>query len=176
MKDKNNALKTKTKNQDTSIKRPKKSRAEMTKDDYRNNPTGKGGFRDNPQNRSDGSWRKEGSFSYWLNKFKRMNSSEFETYALNNDFKELPVAAKIAYQRIVNSLNSLREFQEVANRTEGAPERITINNINAQQNNDYTDPSILADVLKDVQKDIKLSNELRKPPRTNNNTDNNRAD
>lgn len=36
------------------------------------NPTGKGGFRDNPQNIGTGSWKKEDSIGYQYNKIIRL--------------------------------------------------------------------------------------------------------
>ncbi len=85
------------------------------------NPTGKGGFVDNPQNRSDGRWSKENSFSYWYNFFKRLTVKEFKEYEQKKPDDERSVAESLAYARIVNARRDLREFQEVADRTEGRP-------------------------------------------------------
>lgn len=85
------------------------------------NPTGKGGFVDNPQNRSDGRWSKENSFSYWLNFFKAMKVTDFEVYKVNKPKEERCVAENLAFNRIVGASENLKEFQEVANRTEGKP-------------------------------------------------------
>ena len=41
------------------------------------NPEGKGGFKDNPQNRANGRWSKENSQSYCLNFFLQLNEAEF---------------------------------------------------------------------------------------------------
>ena len=85
------------------------------------NPTGKGGFGDNPQNRSDGRWSKENSFTYWLNYFKHLTVTEFEQYKVNKPKSERTVAEQLAYNRVAKATDELKEFQEVANRTEGKP-------------------------------------------------------
>lgn len=83
------------------------------------NPTGKGGFGDNPQNRSDGRWSKEGSISYNYNKLMRMTADEFEAFSPNTQ------AEKIAKARILASIDSLNDAKEVTDRTEGkAPQFI----------------------------------------------------
>lgn len=85
------------------------------------NPTGKGGFGDNPQNRSDGRWSKENSFSYWLNYFKTLPIKEFQEYQEKHE--DMSMAALAAYARANKMVKDLREFQEVANRTEGMPKQ-----------------------------------------------------
>lgn len=83
------------------------------------NPTGKGGFGDNPQNRSNGRWSKENSFSYWLNYFKSLTVPEFRDYETNKPEEERTVAESLAYARISKARADLSEFKEVADRTEG---------------------------------------------------------
>jgi hypothetical protein len=85
------------------------------------NPTGKGGFGDNPGNRSDGRWSKENSKSYWLNYFDSLTESEFVEYPKAH--KDMTMAAISAYARIEKQKDELKEFQEVANRTEGMPKQ-----------------------------------------------------
>ena len=63
------------------------------------NPTGKGGFADNPQNRSSGHWDKEESISYWYNKLLRMPDKEFEDWQPKNK------AQRIAHNRIVGAID-----------------------------------------------------------------------
>jgi len=84
-----------------------------------NNPDGVGGFGDNPENRSNGRWRKEDSFSYNMNKFKSMTVAEFEAWKKTHPKKERTVAQQLAFTRVFNADKDLKEFQEVANRTEG---------------------------------------------------------
>lgn len=89
------------------------------------NPTGKGGFQERPEDRVDGRWRKEDSFSYWLNKFKAMNHDEFFSWLNDVPESERTVAQDIAYARIRKAWDDLQEFKEVADRTEGrAPQTI----------------------------------------------------
>lgn len=85
------------------------------------NPTGKGGFGDNPQNRSDGRWSKANSFSYWMNYFKSLSFKEFKDYDKTKPLEERTVSEQLAYVRVSRSTEHLSEFQEVANRTEGRP-------------------------------------------------------
>lgn len=88
-----------------------------------NNPTGKGGFADNPENRSDGRWSKEGSISYQYNKLMRMSPTEL------SGFTPETIAEKIALKRIRIAMTSagLYDTKEITDRTEGkAPQFIGI--------------------------------------------------
>jgi hypothetical protein len=85
------------------------------------NPTGKGGFQERPQDRSDGRWSKDNSFSYWLNYFKSLTTKEFFEWEKANPSDMRTVASDLAYARVMKARNELKEFQEVANRTEGMP-------------------------------------------------------
>jgi hypothetical protein len=78
-----------------------------------NNPIGKGGFGDNPQNRANGRWSKETSISYWYNHIIRLSVDEF------NNFEPETVAQKLAYNSIVESQKELGYLKEVTDRTEG---------------------------------------------------------
>lgn len=86
-----------------------------------NNPTGKGGFGDHPENISPGGWNPENTFSYQFNKFKNMTKKEFDEYKKTHPKSERTMAEALAYARVVEAQNKLRDFQEVANRTEGMP-------------------------------------------------------
>ncbi len=89
--------------------------------DMNRNPTGKGGFQERPNDRSDGRWKKDESISYQYNKLLRMSPSEFDEY------KPETVAQKIAYERLLNAQTSegLNDTKEVTDRTEGrAPQTI----------------------------------------------------
>lgn len=87
------------------------------------NPTGKGGFGDNPQNRSDGRWSKEGSFAYWFSKFKDMTDDELEQWKKDVPPGQRKVACSLALTRIENAKSKLDEFKEVADRSEGKPKQ-----------------------------------------------------
>lgn len=56
-----------------------------TNQDKNNNPTGKGGFADNPQNRSDGSWKKEDTPRYKIEKMMTMTESELSAIVKDKD-------------------------------------------------------------------------------------------
>jgi hypothetical protein len=78
------------------------------------NPTGKGGFGDNPQNRTtNGNWSKLTSIQYWQNYFIRLTIDEFDS------FKCELKAQQIAYERVKNSVDTLAECKELQDRTEG---------------------------------------------------------
>lgn len=81
------------------------------------NPTGKGGFGDNPQNRSNGKWKKENSVSYQYNRMLAMTTDELK------DFKPTTNAEAIAKRRLERAMRdddeSLKETKEITDRTEG---------------------------------------------------------
>ena len=83
------------------------------------NPEGKGGFQDHPELRSNGRWSKENSFSYWMNFFKHLTVEEFKNYQTTKPDTTRTVSESLAYARVLKSRDDLKEFQEVANRTEG---------------------------------------------------------
>lgn len=83
------------------------------------NPTGKGGFADHPENRSDGHWDKNNSFSYWMNFFKQLGTKQFLSWEKDNP--EHTMAASLAYAHVFKARFDLKEFEVVANRTEGMP-------------------------------------------------------
>ena len=86
-----------------------------------NNPTGKGGFGDNPQNGAGGRWSKDTSISYWYNKLGRMTLKELEEFEKKGD--ELTPFQKTALVRVKRAYKGdsegLAEAKEVADRTEG---------------------------------------------------------
>lgn len=87
------------------------------------NPTGKGGFRDNPQNIGTGSWKKEDSIGYQYNKIIRLPFKELK------NFQPETVAQKIAYQRVTAAISDqgLQDTKEITDRTEGkAPQSIDV--------------------------------------------------
>ena len=87
------------------------------------NPTGKGGFGEHPENRSNGAWDSSNSFSYWMNKFKAMSVEDFKNYETIKPEKERTMAEMLAYARILKARHDLPEFIVVANRTEGMPKQ-----------------------------------------------------
>jgi hypothetical protein len=84
-----------------------------------NNPTGKGGFGDNPQNQSGGRWQKDTSISYWYNYLIRLNITEFEKFTPQS------MAQRLAYSSIIEATEELNYLKEVTDRTEGKPSQST---------------------------------------------------
>ena len=84
-----------------------------------NNPTGMGGFGDNPQNKANGRWKKEDSISYNYNHLLSLSLDELKEY------KPVTVAQKIAYEAIKEASSELLYLKEVTDRTEGkAPQAV----------------------------------------------------
>jgi hypothetical protein len=91
----------------------------MPKDGIINNPTGKGGFGDNPQNKANGRWSKDTSISYWYNHLIRLDLEEFEA------FEPTTMAQKLALNAIIESKDELNYLKEVTDRTEGKASQST---------------------------------------------------
>ena len=88
------------------------------------NPTGKGGFRDHPELiNARGRPKNQESFTYWMNFFKNLTRVEFLKWL--NAHPGRTVAADLAYVRVKKARDNLKEFHEVANRTEGMPSQRT---------------------------------------------------
>jgi len=86
------------------------------------NPTGKGGFGDNPQNRNPGGWSKDKSIPYQYHRFLAMPLEEF------NAFQPHTMVEQIAYNRVKKAQKSLNDVREITDRTEGkAKQELTMN-------------------------------------------------
>lgn len=86
------------------------------------NPEGRGGFADHPEHANPGGRPKNAeSFSYWLNFFKSLPKGDFMQY--EKEHPGMTMAALAAYARIGKMVHHLREFEVVANRTEGMPKQ-----------------------------------------------------
>lgn len=84
------------------------------------NPSGKGGLADNPENINFGGRPKnEQRFGYWLQFFKDMTNAEFIKYPKTRNEDDMYVAEVIAYERVLNSRKNLKEYKDLADRTEG---------------------------------------------------------
>lgn len=84
------------------------------------NPDGKGGFGDNPQNINAGGRPKNAeSFAYWYREFKNMSVAQLESWQDDNPRDTRTVASDLAFTRIINAKKDLKEFQEIADRSEG---------------------------------------------------------
>lgn len=85
----------------------------MPKEGEINNPNGKGGFGDNPQNRASGRWSKDTSISYWYNLLIRMDINDFDL------FTPATKAQQLAYNALKESESDLPYLKEITDRTEG---------------------------------------------------------
>lgn len=83
-----------------------------------NNPSGKGGFGDHPENRNPGGWKKENTISYQYKRFLNMTPEELKAFA-NVPESERTVAMDIAYSQVLASRKSLPHTKEITDRTEG---------------------------------------------------------
>lgn len=84
------------------------------------NPDGKGGFGDNPQNINAGGRPKNAeSFAYWYRQFKEMTVAQLESWQDDNPRDTRTVASDLAFTRIINAKKDLKEYQEIADRSEG---------------------------------------------------------
>ena len=120
----------------------------MPKEGDVNNPDGKGGFADNPQNRANGRQSKDTSISYWYNHLIRLDLSDFK------DFKPSTMAQDLAYKAVKQSLEELNYLKEITDRTEGRPnqqtdittggDKLQLNSIQVEivRNEDTSDTSI----------------------------------
>jgi len=89
------------------------------------NPSGKGGFGDNPDNRNGGRWKGEDSVSHQYNKFLRMTAEEVKEWETDYPEDKRTMAQELAYRAILRARKSLRDLVEVTDRTEGkAPQTI----------------------------------------------------
>jgi predicted component of type VI protein secretion system len=116
-----------------------------------NNPTGKGGFADNPQNISGGMWSKDTSISYWYNKLIRLDLQEFE------EFEPKTMAQQLAHNAIIDSKKELNYLKEVTDRTEGKASQSTDITTNGKEINNIAipiTPQQAKQVLDDLDKEI----------------------
>lgn len=87
----------------------------------KHNPTGKGGFGENPQNRNDGRWARESSVSYQYNYLIRLSISDFKLWATEHPETERTMAQQLAYEAIKRAEGDLPYLKEITDRTEGKP-------------------------------------------------------
>ena len=98
---------------------------QAVKKDMNLNPTGKGGFGDNPQNQSPGGWKKENVFSYQYKRFMGMSTNEFKAFADVIKAGTCTMVERAAWFRVKDMHDSLSDVKEITDRTEGkAPQNI----------------------------------------------------
>ena len=94
-------------------------------DEWNPNPSGKGGFAENPQNRNPGGWKSEDSISHQYKKLIRMTYKEVQKWLEEREEKGLTLAEEIAYNNVLKARDILDYTKEVTDRTEGkAPQTI----------------------------------------------------
>lgn len=83
------------------------------------NPTGKGGFGDNPQNRNPGGWKKDQSISYQYNFLIRLKVDEFREWLQQHPESQRTMAQELAYQAVLKARKEIKYLQEITDRVEG---------------------------------------------------------
>lgn len=89
------------------------------------NPTGKGGFADNPQNRNPGGWKKDQSISYQYNFLIRLKVDEFREWLQQHPESDRTMAQELAYQAVLKARKELNYLREITDRIEGKPNQQT---------------------------------------------------
>ena len=84
----------------------------------KNNPTGRGGFKERPQDISPGGWKKENTISYQYNRFINMTEDELSAFT-KTPSSERTVAMRLAFNRVKAADKSLPDMKEITDRTEG---------------------------------------------------------
>lgn len=91
--------------------------------DMNRNPTGKGGFQERPNDRSNGRWNKDESISYQYNKLLRMPPEALDGFIPETNAQAIAKARIIA----ARSINGLLDTKEITDRVEGkAPQSIDV--------------------------------------------------
>jgi len=83
------------------------------------NPTGKGGFKDHPENKSNGYWNSEDSISFQYKYLIKKTVDEFKKWMKDIPEKERTIAQELAYQSVIKARKDLAYLKEVTDRTEG---------------------------------------------------------
>lgn len=80
------------------------------------NPTGKGGFADNPQNRSNGSWKKSDTPRYKLEQMMKLSEDELIAVAKDKD-------APYFERKLANAINKAdwKVIKEMTDQVYGQP-------------------------------------------------------
>lgn len=96
-----------------------------TQQDMNRNPTGKGGFRDHPENQSPGGWKPDMSFSYQYKRFMNMDVEEFKNWKVKTADKDKKMVEELAYVAVLKARGEFKYLTEVANRADGMPKQST---------------------------------------------------
>lgn len=85
-----------------------------------NNPTGKGGFQDRPQDR--GSWTKDTSPTRWIREFSKLTAEEFAERIKD---PSLTMVQKIAIKHILNASKDPKVAADYIDRLDGKARQST---------------------------------------------------
>jgi len=84
------------------------------------NPTGKGGLQERPEDINIGGRPKNAeSFAYWYRFFKNINEEEYKQWLIDNPEEKRTFACRLSMERFKKAGDDLKEFQEIADRSEG---------------------------------------------------------
>lgn len=92
-----------------------------------NNPEGKGGFQERPNDIAKGRWSGETSISYNYNKLIRLTVSEIKQWLLEHPDDKRTMAEELAYQAVLSARKDLAYLKEITDRTEGKPKQTVEN-------------------------------------------------
>lgn len=88
-----------------------------------NNPTGKGGFQERPEDIAKGRWSGETSISYNMNKLIRATVDDVKTWIEKHPEATRTMAEELAFNAVVAARKDLAYLKEVTDRTEGKPKQ-----------------------------------------------------
>lgn len=83
------------------------------------NPTGRGGFKEHPENRNDGRWSSEYSIPFQYNKLIRMKIKKFKNWLSEHPEEERTVAEELAYEAVIKAKKEFKYLVEITDRTSG---------------------------------------------------------
>jgi hypothetical protein len=115
------------------------------------NPTGKGGFKEHPENRNPGGWSKENSLSYQYKYLLSLTDAEFGKWMQKHKPKKRTVAQTLAYDAVISARKDFQYLKEITDRTEGraamAPEDRTAGGIQLPTPDTVEEKDLLVDLL-----------------------------
>jgi hypothetical protein len=108
-----------------------------------NNPTGKGGFADHPENITPRKWKIEDNIPYQYNVLLRLTVNEFRLWLEDHPEDTRTMAQEIAYFMVLNARKDLKTVVEITDRTSGkAPQRMDFTT-GGESINQFSDEQII---------------------------------
>lgn len=98
----------------------------MSPKGVKNNPKGKGGFQERPQDiNMTGRWSSKDSISFQYHLLLHFSVSEFKKWMIKYPEKDRTMAQELAYQAVLKGRTDIKYLIEITDRTEGkAPQTI----------------------------------------------------